>query len=84
MKQKPFSQRGRAELVFHERLPGEEAFEPVAWQMPDAVLRIFQAEARRRGTDLNSLVRDFVCEALSDRAAAIKHINAERKRTNDL
>jgi len=64
-----------------QRLAGEEAFEPVAWQMPDAVFRVFQTEARRRGTDLNSLVRDFVCEALSDRAAAIKHINAERKRT---
>ena len=46
--------------------------------MPDAVFRLFEAEARRRHTDLNSLIRDFVCEALYERAAAIKRIKAER------
>ena len=31
---KPFSQRVRADLIFRERLRGEEAFDTVQWQMP--------------------------------------------------
>lgn len=65
-------------LRFHERLPGEELFDTVQWQMPDSVLRLFRAEARRRKTDLNSLIAEFVCAALTERAEAIKRINAAR------
>ncbi len=41
MKRKPFAQRVRADLVFRERLPGEAADDPVQWQMPDEVFRLF-------------------------------------------
>jgi hypothetical protein len=75
MPRQPFSQRVRAELIFRERLPGEEAFDPVQWQMPDAVFRRFEREAKRQGTDLNSLIRDFVCAALTERAEAIKRLD---------
>ena len=81
MKRKPFSQRVRADLVFHERLPGEEALDPVQWQMPDEVFRLFEREARRQHTDLNSLIRDVVCAALTERAEAIKRITFERDGT---
>jgi hypothetical protein len=33
--------------------------------------------AKRRGTDVNSLIRDFVCAALAERAEAIRRFNAE-------
>ena len=78
MKRRPFSERVRADLVFHERLPGEEALDPVQWQMPDEVFHLFEQEARRQHTDLNSLIRDFVCAALTERAEAIQRITAER------
>ncbi len=81
MKRRPFSQRVRADLVFHERLPGEEALDPVQWQMPDEVFRLFEREAQRQHTDLNSLIRDVVCAALTERAEAIKRITAERDST---
>jgi hypothetical protein len=74
----PFTARVRADLIFQERLPGEESFDTVQWQMPDAVMRQFRAEARRRKTDLNSLIADFVCTALTERADAIRRMNAER------
>jgi len=79
MPRRPMSTRIRADLIFRERRPGEEAFEPVQWQMPDAVYRLFVREARRRGTDFNTLIADFVCTALTERAEAIKHLNAERE-----
>ncbi len=44
--------------------------------MPNVVARLFEAEARRQGTDFNSLVREFVFAALTERAEAIKRINA--------
>ncbi len=78
MKRRPFSERVRADLVFHERLPGEEALDPVQWQMPNEVFHLFEQEARRQHTDLNSLIRDFVCAALTERAEAIQRITAER------
>lgn len=77
MPRKPFSQRVRADLIFRERLPGEELFDTVQWQMPNAIARAFEREAKRQGTDFNSLIRDFVCAALTERAEAIKRINAE-------
>jgi hypothetical protein len=77
MPRKPFSQRVRADIIFRERQPGEEAFDPVQFQMPNAVARLFEVEARRQGTDFNSLIRDFVCAALTERAEASKRINAE-------
>jgi hypothetical protein len=40
--------------------------------MPDTVMRRFQAEARRQGTDVNTFIRDFVCAALTERAEAIR------------
>lgn len=84
MKHDAFSQRVRADLVFRERLPDEAALDPVQWQMPDAVFRLFEAEARRRRTDLNSLIRDFICEALYERAAAIKRIKADQGYQDDV
>jgi len=77
MKRRPFSQRIRADLVFHERLPGEEGFDTVQWSMPDEVFRLFAQEARRQKTDLNSLLRDVVCAALTERAESIARLNAE-------
>lgn len=79
MTRRPFSQRVRADLIFRERLPGEEAFETVQWSMPDTLLRLFQQEARRRHTDLNSLIHDVVCAALTERAEAIVRITAARE-----
>ncbi len=77
MNRRPFSQRIRADLVFHERLPGEEGFDTVQWSMPDTVFRLFAQEARRQKTDLNSLIRDVVCAALTERAEAIARLAAE-------
>jgi hypothetical protein len=51
---------------FRERQPGEEAFDRVQFQMPNVVARLFEAEARRQGTDFNSLVREFVFAALTE------------------
>ncbi len=79
MKRRSFSQRVRADIVFRERLPGEEGLDAVQWQMPDEVFRLFEREARRLHTDLNSFIRDFVCAALTERAEAIQRITAERK-----
>jgi tetratricopeptide (TPR) repeat protein len=73
----PFAPRIVANLVIRERLPGEEALETVQWQMPDAVFRLFQREARRQKTDLNSLLRDIVCTALTEQAEAVRARNAE-------
>lgn len=79
MKHQSFSERVRADVIFRERLPGEEAFDPVQWSMPDTLFRLFQQEARRRHTDLNSLIRDMVCDALTEPAEAIARINAARE-----
>lgn len=79
MTRRPFSERVRADIIFHERLPGEEAFDTVQWSMPDTVFRLFKQEARRRHTDLNSLIRDIVCDALTERAEAIARITAARE-----
>lgn len=79
MTRRPFSERVRADLIFRERLPGEEAFDTVQWSMPDTVLRLFKQEAQHRHTDLNSLMRDVVCAALTERAEAIARINAARE-----
>jgi hypothetical protein len=76
MPTKPLSQRVRADLIFRERRPGEEASETVQWQMPNKVLQLFQREARRQGVDFNTLICDFVSTALTERAEAIKRSNA--------
>lgn len=56
MKRKPFSKRIVATIVFSERQPGpHDAHEGVQFQMPAAVYRLFRAEARRQGTNLNTL-----------------------------
>jgi len=56
MKRKPFSKRIVAPIVFSERQPGpHDAHEGVQFQMPAAVYRLFRAEARRQGTNLNTL-----------------------------
>lgn len=83
MTRRPFSERVRADLIFRERLPGEEAFDTVQWSMPDTVFHLFQQEARRRHTDLNSLIRYIVCAALTERAEAIARINAAREPQGD-
>ncbi len=75
MKRQPFAQRIVADILFSEREPGRDDLRDVVqWQMPDAVMRRFQAEARRQGTDLNTFIRDFVCAALTERAEAIRRI----------
>jgi hypothetical protein len=79
MKRSPLSERIQADLIFRERQPGDGG-DPVQWQMPDGILRLFEREARRHHTDLNSLIRDFVCAALTERAAAINRITAELER----
>src|SRR6185312_2026554 len=73
----PFAQRIVATLVIRERQPGEEALETVQWQMPDVVFRLFQREARRQKTDLNSLLRDLICTALTEQAEAVRARTAE-------
>ncbi len=79
MKRKPFTERIVAHIVFSECQPERDGSgEFVHFQMPEAVSRLFVAEARRRHTDVNSLVRDVVCDALTERAEAIRQINAER------
>lgn len=78
MKQKPFAERIVAHITFSERLPERDGSgELVHFQMPEAVYRLFVAEARRRRTDLNTLVRDVICDALTERAEAIRQSNAE-------
>jgi predicted HicB family RNase H-like nuclease len=78
MKRVSFSQRIVANIAFSERQPERDGSgEPVNFQMPEGVYRLFVAEARRRHTDLNTLVRDVICDALTERAEAIRHINAE-------
>ena len=75
MKRQPFSQRVVADIIFSEREPGRDDLRDVVqWQMPDAVMRQFQAEARRQGTDLNTFIRDYVCAALTERAEAIRRM----------
>ncbi len=49
------------------------------WHMPDEVFRRFEQAAHRQHTDLNSLIRDVVCAALTERAEVIKLITAERE-----
>ncbi len=78
MPRRPLAQRVRADLIFRERLPGDDAFEMVQWQMPDAVMRLFVQEARRQGIEVNRLIRDVVCAALTDRTEAIARFNEER------
>ncbi len=79
MTRQPFSQRVHADLTFRERLPGEEALDTVQWSMPDTVVRLFEQEARRQHTDLNGLIRDVVCTALTERADAIARLTAARE-----
>ena len=75
MKRQPCSQRVVADIIFSEREPGRDDLRDVVqWQMPDAVMRQFQAEARRQGTDLNTFIRDYVCAALTERAEAIRRM----------
>lgn len=75
MKRQTFSQRIVADIIFREREPGHDDLRDVVqWQMPDTLMRLFQAEARRQGTDLNTFIRDFVCAALTERAEAIRRV----------
>lgn len=81
MKRKPFTERIVAHIVFGERHPERDGGDDlVHFQMPEAVHRLFVAEARRRRTDLNTVVRDVICDALTERTEAIRRINAERDR----
>ena len=81
MKNTPFSQRVVADIVFSERQPGrDDGRDVVQWQLSAAVLRLFRAEARRQGVELNTLIRDVVCAALTERVEAIRHANAELER----
>jgi tetratricopeptide (TPR) repeat protein len=73
----PLSARVIIDLAVREREPGEEALDTVQWQMPTALMRAFQREARQRGTDVNSLLRDIVCTALTERAEAIRRHNQD-------
>jgi hypothetical protein len=73
---KPFSQRLRADIVFRERLPSEEAFDSVQFQMPNAMARLIEAEARRQGTDFNSLMGS----SSPDSRAAMAVTSAGRRR----
>lgn len=75
MKRQPFSERIVADIIFREREPGrDDRRDVVQWQMPEAVMRRFQAESRRQGTDLNTFIRDFICAALTERAETIRRI----------
>jgi hypothetical protein len=81
MKHTPFLQRVVADIVFSERQPGrDDGRDIVQWQMPVAVMDLFHAEARRQGVDLNTLIRDVICAALTERVEAIRHANAELDR----
>jgi hypothetical protein len=73
MKRAPFSQRVVAAIVFSGRQPGRDDFRDVVqFQMPNEVMRLIRAEARHRGTDVSTLMSDVVCEALTERARAIR------------
>lgn len=76
MKRLPFAARIIAEIIFREHLPGEEQAEVVQLQMPERLYRLFQTEARRQGSALNTLVRDVFSTSLTERADAIRRINA--------
>ncbi len=79
MKRTPFTERIVAQIVFSERQPERDGSgDLVHFQMSEIVYRLFVAEARRRHTDRNSLVRDVVCDAPTERAEAIRRSNAER------
>jgi hypothetical protein len=81
MKSKPFSTRVVADIIFTERVPGRDDLRDVVqWQMPDAVLRRFRAEARRQGIDVNTLLRDFICTALTERAETMQRILSDLDR----
>jgi hypothetical protein len=80
MQRRPLAQPLRVDPGLWERLPGAAAFEPVQWQMSDPVFHLFEREARRQDIDLKSLIRDFVCAALTERAAAIQRITTKRER----
>jgi len=76
MKRVPFSQRVIATISFEQSAPGQDVQDPVQWNMPDTVMRLFRAEARKRKSDLNTLIADFVCSALTKRAEAIRQHKA--------
>jgi hypothetical protein len=81
MKRQAFSQRVVADIIFRAREPGQDDHrDAVQFQMPTALLRLFQAEARRRGVDFTTCIRDVLCEALTDRAEAIRRLNHQRER----
>jgi tetratricopeptide (TPR) repeat protein len=71
------SQRILIDITIRAREPGEEEFETVQWQMPTTLLQAFQREARRRDTDLHSLLRDIAGSALTERAEAIRQRRQE-------
>jgi len=73
MTRTPFTERIVAHIAFSERQPERDGSgELVHFRMPEAVHRLFVAEARRRRTDLNTLVRDVICDALTERVEAIR------------
>lgn len=79
MPRPPYSQRVVADIIIRAREPGaDDLRDPVQFQMPEAVYQRLQAEARRKGSDINALVRDIICAALTERAEAIRRINAAR------
>ena len=81
MKYPPLSARVRADIIFRAREPGRDDFlDVVQWQMPNTAMRLFEAEARRQRTDVNTLLRDFVCTALTERAEAIRRLNEQPPR----
>lgn len=68
----PLSERVIIDLAVRERGPGEEAFDTIQWQIPSALMRVFQREARQRGIDVTSLLRDIIGTALTERAEALR------------
>jgi len=68
MKGTPFSERIVASIGFSERQSGlHDAHAVVQFPMPAAASRLFRGEARCRGTEVNTLVRDVIWDALSAR-----------------
>ncbi|MGI8854776.1 MAG: hypothetical protein ACR2JW_03415 [Thermomicrobiales bacterium] len=65
-------------LSFSERLPGHnDNHEVIEIEMAEAVSRLFRAEARRRNTDVNTVIRDFVRDALAKRTKNARAVSIE-------
>lgn len=47
-------------------------------QMPEAVYTLIRNEARRTKREVNTVIRDVVCDDLTRRALAIRALNEQR------